>query len=104
VYLGKHHVIAYYRAEKRRLIEEIALGNPAALAEIRGSAANSMARVAACKAIEEMRTEAIVESGGEHRTRPGLVIVIQHPGGETRTIGPQSAPMIEATGVEQSTD
>jgi hypothetical protein len=104
VYLGKHHVIAYYRAEKRRLIEEIALGNPAALAEIRGSAANSMARVAACKAIEEMRTEAIVESGGEHRTRPGLVIVIQHPSGETRTIGPQPSPMIEATAVEQGAD
>jgi hypothetical protein len=97
VYLGKHHVIAFYRAEKRRLIEEISLGNPAALAEIRSSADNSMARVAAIKTLEQMRTDAVVESGGEHRTRPGLVIVIHSPGGETRTIGPQSARMIDVT-------
>jgi hypothetical protein len=97
-YLGKQNVRAYFKAEKRRLIEEISLGNPAALAEIRSSADDSMARVAAIKTLEQMRVEAVVESGGEQRTRPGLVIVIHSPGGETRTLGPQSpAPMIDVT-------
>jgi hypothetical protein len=94
----------YYQAEKRRLIEQISLGNPAALAEIRSSADNSMARVAAIKTLEQMRVEAVVESGGEHRRRPGLIIVITQPGGEAKTIGPQTAPMIEATPIEQTTD
>ena len=41
-----------------------------------------MSRVAAAKALEAMRTEAVVEAGGAHAPRPGLQIVIQQISGE----------------------
>jgi hypothetical protein len=90
VYLGRPHVIAHYRAEKRRLVEELALANPQALAQIRDTAENTMSRVQAARSLEQMRVEAVQESGGEHRQRPGLQIVIHMPGGEQRIVsGPQ---------------
>jgi hypothetical protein len=50
------------------------------------------------QAIEEMRTDAIVESGGTQRTRPGLQIVIHTLGGESRVVcGPSQTPMIDVT-------
>jgi hypothetical protein len=98
VYMRRQEVISHFREEKRRLIEEISLGNPAALAEIRSSADNSMARVAAIKTLEQMRVDAVVESGGEHRTRPGLQIVIHTLGGESRVVcGPPERPMLDVT-------
>jgi hypothetical protein len=88
VYLGKPHVIAHYREEKRRLVEEIALGNPQALADIRDRADNSMSRVAAAKALEALRVDAVEEGGRARGMTPGLVIVIEQQGQPDRIIGP----------------
>jgi hypothetical protein len=99
VYLGRPHVIQFYRAEKQRLIEELSLANPMALADIRDRADDSMSRVAAAKALEQLRVEAVQESGGRPRHTPGLVVVITNGAGEvTQTIGGElPAPMIDVT-------
>ncbi len=106
-YLGRPNVIAHYRAEKQRLVEEISLGNPAALADIRDTADNSMSRVAAAKALEQMRVEAVIESGARQLPRAGLQIVIVQQSGEQRVVSgpgapapPAPAPMIDVTPIE----
>jgi hypothetical protein len=105
-HLGKTHVIAYYRAEKRRLLEEISLGNPTALADIRDKADNSMARVAAIRGIEAMRVDALEEGHGVRRHAPGLVVqIVNGSTGELmQRVGPPPAPMIEAVPIEQGDD
>jgi hypothetical protein len=98
VYLGRPHVIAHYRAEKQRLIEEIALGNPAALAEARDRADNSMSRVAAAKALDQMRVEAVQESGGgTTRHSPGLVVIIETAGQPAQIVAPPMPALIDVT-------
>jgi hypothetical protein len=104
VYLGRPNVVAYYRGEKRRLVEELALANPQALANIRDTALNTMSRVQAARALESMCVDAVQESGGQ-RQRPGLQIVIVQSSGEHVVVsGPQPVPMIEAAPIEQTTD
>jgi hypothetical protein len=99
VYLSRPHVIAHYRAEKQRLIEEVSLGNPMALVDIRDKAENSMSRVAAAKALEQMRVEAVQESGGGvTRNSPGLVVIIETAGHPAQIVAPpMPAPMIDLT-------
>jgi hypothetical protein len=105
VYLGRPHVIAHYRAEKQRLIEEVSLGNPAALADIRDKADNSMSRVAAAKALEQMRVEAVQESGGAPRRSPGLVVIIKTAGQPAQIVAPpMPAPMIDVTPIGSAAD
>jgi hypothetical protein len=103
VYLGKHHVIAYYRTEKRRLIEEIALGNPRALADIRDTALNTMSRVQAARTLEQMCSDAVQESGGGvTRHAPGLVVIIETAGQPTQIVAaPMPAPLIDLTPIER---
>jgi hypothetical protein len=96
-YLGRPHVIAYYRAEKQRLLEEVSLGNPASLVDVRDNSPNSMARVQAARTLEAMRVDAVADGGRERRHTPGLVVVITNGAGEvTQTIGGEPpAPMID---------
>jgi hypothetical protein len=98
-YLGRPNVIAHYRAEKQRLIEEIALGNPTALATIRDTAVNTMSRVQAARTLEAMRVEAVAGGSGERKFAPGLVVQIINVDGSVQTIGPPAppAPMIDVT-------
>jgi hypothetical protein len=98
-YLGRPHVIAYYRAEKQRLLEEVSLGNPASLVDVRDNSPNSMARVQAARTLEAMRVDAVADGGRERRHTPGLVVIITGSNGEvTQTIGGEPPPpMIDVT-------
>jgi len=95
--LKKAHCLQYMRAEKAALIEEVCAGNPVALAEIRAKSENAMARVAAIRQSEAMRQVAHQESPGGRQMVPGLVVIIEGPGGSVRTIAPPvpAPPMIE---------
>ena len=99
--MKKPHVQKHIWHEKRALIEECCAGNPAALAELRAKSENGMAVVAAIRQLELMRQSAIEEARGPMAPgapQPGLVIVIQGPGGVQQMIPPpppQPAPMIE---------
>jgi hypothetical protein len=93
--MKKPHVLRYQRAEKQAKLEEVCLNNPKALAEIRDKGENQMAKVAAVRQSEAMRQAAAEETGGPRQSLPGLVIVIEGPGGSVRTIGPPIPPMIE---------
>jgi type IV secretory pathway protease TraF len=55
-YLGMPEVRAYFRAQKKILVEAIAAGNPVALKDVRDNSGNAMARVNAARAIELMET------------------------------------------------
>jgi hypothetical protein len=88
-YMKRPEVLRFVREEKAALIEAICLSNPMSLAEVRSNSPNSMARVASARQLELMRTGAIEETGGPVRHAPGLVVIIQSPGGEvTHTIPP----------------
>jgi hypothetical protein len=103
-YLQRPDILRYFREERAAMLEEICAGNAAALAAVRLSD-NGMAVTAACRQLELMRQTVAEEKGAQSRARPGLQIVIQTVTGEPiKVIGPQLAPMIEATAVEQSTD
>ena len=99
-YLGRPHVIAHYRAEKQRLLEEVSLGNPMALVDVRDKSENSMARVQAARTLEALRVNAVADGGRERRFTPGLVVQIVNQVGEvTQTIGGETPapPMIDVT-------
>jgi hypothetical protein len=73
------------------------VSNPKALADIRSTAPNSMARVASARQLELMRTGAEQESPGFRQSAPGLVVIIENRDGSVRTIAPPmpAHPMIE---------
>jgi hypothetical protein len=97
--LNKPHVRSYMWNAKRALLDEVCAGNPLALKEIRDGSENAMARVAAIRTSEIMRTEIeeTVRGGPARNTVPGLVVIFESPSGQTvRTIAPPSMPLIEA--------
>jgi hypothetical protein len=62
-------------------------------------------RVAAAKALEQMRGEAVQESGGAVKYYPGVVVVIELPGGGRQAISPpRPTPMVDVTPIERSVD
>jgi hypothetical protein len=75
------------------------LGSPAALTEIRDTSENSMARVNAIKAGEQLRVGAIEDEAVAQRRGPGLQIVIVQGDG-TRQVAcqpPQMLPALDVT-------
>jgi hypothetical protein len=93
--MKKAHVQKWMWHEKRALIEAICAGNPAALAKIRDTSGNDMAKVGAIKTSEIMRESlSDVRNPAAAHQAPGFVILIQTDGA-ARIIEPQT-PMIEA--------
>jgi hypothetical protein len=89
-------------------LDAICASNPEGVKRIRDTSANDMAAVGAIKTLEAMRVDVVTETGGKPgASQPGLQIVIDTIGGESRVVcGPpeRPTPMIEATAVEQGTD
>jgi hypothetical protein len=79
-YLKRAEVVRYVRAERQAFVDEVCLGNPAALARIRDTAENTMASVASIRQLEQMRQGGANEAGGLGQRVPGLQIVIMQPG------------------------
>ena len=94
--MGKAHVRRYALAERQIALEAFCLGSPAALTEIRDTSENSMARVAAVKAGEQLRVGALEEEGRAQRRAPGLQIVIVSSDGKELAYQPQP-PMLDVT-------
>jgi hypothetical protein len=97
--LQRPHVRSYMWNAKRALLDEVCAGNPLALKQIRDRSENAMARVAAIRTSEIMRTEIeeTARGGPARNTVPGLVVVFETAAGQTvRTIGAPSMPLIEA--------
>jgi hypothetical protein len=74
------------------------LGNAAALTEIRDTSLNSMARVAAVKAGEQLRIGIIEEEGRAQKRAPGLsIVLIQKDGGQLVAFEPPQQQMLDVT-------
>jgi hypothetical protein len=97
-HLMKPHVLRFLREQKQALLEEICATNPATLAEIKASSGNDMARVNAVKALEQIKSGVVEETGVIAKQTPGLVIVIEKAGQPDRIIAPpMPASMIDVT-------
>jgi hypothetical protein len=99
-------VRAWIAQERRAQLTELIAGNPAALKALRDEGANEMARLGAIKTSEllheafENPSRGLVPPG----QTPGVVIVIAHQDGTTRTFpsGPPPAPrLVELDSVDR---
>jgi hypothetical protein len=79
--MGQPHVRRYSLEQRQLALEAFCLGSPAALTEIRDTSENSMARVNAIKAGEQLRIGAIADEAIAQKRTPGLQIVIVQPSG-----------------------
>ena len=96
--MGLPHVMRYAREQKQAALEKFCLGNAAALTEIRDTSLNSMARVAAVKAGEQLRIGIIEEEGRAQKRAPGLsIVLIQKDGGQLVAFEPPQQQMLDVT-------
>jgi hypothetical protein len=96
--MKKPHIRRWAWHEKRALLETICAGNPVALAKIRETSGNDMARVGAIKTLEAMRVELDeARNANAMRAQPGLTIVIENRDGTTRALPLPSTPMIDVS-------
>jgi hypothetical protein len=101
-YMTQPHVLRWMLQEKHARLEAASAGNIGALLSVRDHGDNSMARVHACKTIEQMLDTTSERTGigraVQQQRQPGLQIVIVQPSGEEQVVcGPIPAPLIEAT-------
>jgi hypothetical protein len=89
-HLERPHVRAFLLAEKRAFTAMVCAANPASLAKIRDTAVNTMSRVAAVRALEQLDEEASSRPAGS--ATPGVVIRII-----TRTDPLPASPMVDVT-------
>jgi hypothetical protein len=95
--MGLPHVMRYAREQKQLALERFCLGSAAALTEIRDTSLNSMARVAAVKAGEQLRIGIIEEEGRAQKRAPGLQIVIVSSDGKELAYQPPQQQMLDVT-------
>jgi hypothetical protein len=96
-YMGQPHVRRYSLEQRQLALEAFCLGSPAALTEIRDTSENSMARVQAVKAGEQLRVGALEDEVTAQKRGPGLQIVILQPGGKQELVPMMpSVPLIDA--------
>jgi hypothetical protein len=93
------HVQRWWLGEKQARLEAASAGNIGALLEVRDTAENSMARVAAAKTLEQMLDTVSVQTGtnrGPSQWLPGVQVVIVHRDGSRQVVaGQQQPPMID---------
>jgi hypothetical protein len=88
--------VKFLRDYRREMVEHIRMANPSALRQIRDEGENAMAKVQAIRTLEAMGDEADKQTGNRGgQITPGIVIIIEQPGGRTTTIGPRQPPLIE---------
>jgi hypothetical protein len=97
--MGKPEVRRYSLEQRQIALEAFCLGSPAALTEIRDTSENSMARVNAIKAGEQLRVGAIEDEAVSQRRGPGLQIVILAQDGSKQVAcqPPQMLPALDVT-------
>jgi hypothetical protein len=96
--MGQPHVRRYSLAQRQLALEAFCLGSPAALTEIRDTAENSMARVAAVKAGEQLRTGALADEAASQKRQPGLqIVIVQRDGSQQLVPMSPSVPMLDVT-------
>jgi hypothetical protein len=86
-HLERPNVRAFLLAEKRAFTAMVCAANPASLARIRDTAVNTMSRVAAVRALEQLDEEASTRPANPQT--PGITIVV-------RTVSPPP-PMVDVT-------
>jgi hypothetical protein len=102
-YMGRPEVRRYSLEQRQLALEAFCLGSPAALTEIRDTSENSMARVNAIKAGEQLRVGAIEDEAVAQRRGPGLQIVIVQPGGAKELVPmTPSVPLIDTVPVPEA--
>jgi hypothetical protein len=90
------HVRRYSLEQRQLALEAFCLGSPAALTEIRDTSENSMARVNAIKAGEQLRIGALEDEAVAQKRAPGLQIVILQPSGKQELVPMSpSVPLID---------
>ena len=97
------HVRAWIAQERRAQLTELIAGNPAALKALRDEGANEMARLGAIKTAEALHEafENPQRPGFAGQvTSPGLVVVIQGPGGVQQMIPPPAPELVELDPVD----
>jgi hypothetical protein len=95
-YMGQPHVRRYSLEQRQLALEAFCLGSPAALTEIRDTSENSMARVNAIKAGEQLRIGALEDEAVAQKRSPGLQIVILQPSGKQELVPMSpSVPLID---------
>jgi hypothetical protein len=101
--LAKPHVRRWAWHAKRELIESICAGNPVALAKIRETSGNDMARVGSIKTLEAMRAEIdeVSRTTGPIRQTPGVTIIFESPGQPDRVLGPPPMRLIDSRPLPQ---
>jgi hypothetical protein len=95
--MGRPHVRRYALAQRQLALDAFCLGSPAALTAIRDTSENSMARVQAIKAGEQLRVGALEEEGRAQKRAPGLQIVIMSNDGKEVAYHPPQPPMLDVT-------
>ncbi|SNB54213.1 hypothetical protein SAMN05414138_10216 [Rhodoplanes sp. JGI PP 4-B12] len=86
-YLDRAEVRALLRSERRAFREAICAGNEGALQRVRDKSANSMAQVAAVRALEQLDAEATARP--LNASSPGIVICIVPRGKYEQSNAPQ---------------
>jgi hypothetical protein len=95
-YMGQPHVRRYSLEQRQLALEAFCLGSPAALTEIRDTSENSMARVNAIKAGEQLRVGAVADEAATQKRSPGLqIVIIQKDGGQELVPMTPSVPLID---------
>jgi hypothetical protein len=95
-YMSRPEVRRYSLEQRQLALEAFCLGSPAALTEIRDTSENSMARVNAIKAGEQLRIGAIADEAVAQKRTPGLQIVIVQPSGKQELVPmTPSVPLID---------
>lgn len=75
--MTKPQSVAYIRTWRRTLVQSLSLQNPVALAHIRDSSDNDMARVQAVRTLEAMLADELKATGGQPSAIPaGFLIVV----------------------------
>jgi hypothetical protein len=103
--LQRPHVLEYLRRERQVLRASVCSRNELVLAEVRDNSENSMARIAAVKALEQIDNAEMPSLLGRSARSPGVIIVIGNQSADIQHIPDASdKQLIDHISVQSNTD